>query len=240
MNVSEMNTRADGIRDKGHRLRGRPDPKAWARWRRDMIRLVIAMADWGADAFFSEDRPGDLLNATYAFCYVFGFEVGDAEDGAEGARALAQKLREEPAILRSAVARLRTLLAAAADGGRYELGLETNSRAIFDGSALKAGNSLVTIVKSPTLEQAVTLGAMALLSQEEGAMVRRCARKTCGRIFLAARPKQIFCGRQCASAAVFERYKQKLGEEGYRSKRREVTRRRKLRKRRQTPQRKEK
>jgi hypothetical protein len=65
---------------------------------------------------------------------------------------------------------------------------------------------------------------MFLLTQPEGAMVRRCAREKCQRVFLASRPKQVFCGRPCASISAFERYKEGMGEEAYRAKHRKTAR----------------
>jgi hypothetical protein len=98
----------------------------------------------------------------------------------------------------------------------------------LSGVALKAyGQGLAfSSPSSPpsAADQAIVLAAMLMLSSHEGAMVRRCARADCPgqRIFLAARPKQVFCSRSCASNAVFERYKQrqieKLGEEAYKAK----------------------
>ncbi len=40
----------------------------------------------------------------------------------------------------------------------------------------------------------------------------RSGQEKCRRIFLATRPKQIFCGRRCANAATFERYKRERGD----------------------------
>ncbi len=88
---------------------------------------------------------------------------------------------------------------------------------IFEGEAVKRGDAnSATLLRSPHLDQAIIHQASTLLANEGGQLVRRCGH--CSRVFQATRNKLIFCGRTCANAANFNRYKETLGEEAYKAK----------------------
>jgi hypothetical protein len=208
----------------------RSQPKSAAQFRRDSIEFLIKLSEVDPVTIATSEQPGDLINLVWNF-YRFGY-LGDSamtrERAVADARDLTDAIREKPERLGQVIEWLRLLLSKAADGGRFELPLLPGTKAV---SHFSGGSQRTHFLWSPRddsyegLRQAVTYGALQLLStQEEGAMVRRCARKTCELIFLAGRPKQVFCSRRCASAAVFERYKQKLGEDAYRAKHRQAAR----------------
>lgn len=177
-------------------------------------------------------QPGDLPNAIFGL-YRFAFLVLQNERVSHGRPdeidRLTESLRRRPDLLRPIIDSARDLLAAAADGGRFEWNLDPGSKLIFDGAKDAASNQRLVLsnAKEPPLglEQAVAVRAMQYLGTEAGGTVRRCARSlSCRRIFLATRPKQLFCTRRCASAAAFERYKAGLGEEDYRASHRKTAR----------------
>jgi hypothetical protein len=184
------------------------------------------------------EQPGDLLNIC-AGLVSRGWLLRPRQDGVLVADPyrLAQDFRADPQTLERIIEELRQLFDAVADGRAYELRVLPGSSVVFDAGALKAGKPPYIWHREQTgrdgMVQAAVWSAIGTLDHsEEGAMVRRCQREACRRVFLATRPKQVFCGRPCASAAVFERYKQKLGEEGYRAKHRETARLSSRRKRR--------
>jgi len=159
-------------------------------------------------------------------------------------QALAAHLREEPQHwLKPIIDKVRKLLDAAADGQVMELPISTGSRLIFDGSALKlpesagiVGNvawrisagSLFTFrlrthhIKPHALAAVFMFSAMRALDSEHGVMVRRC--KQCARVFLAGRPKQVYCSRRCTQAANFKAHVEREGVEEYKEYHREVAR----------------
>jgi hypothetical protein len=233
MNMPKLNARTE-IRhaEEGEHLspkRGQRDPKAAIRFSRDSIKFLIGLSETDPAALVASGQPGDLINLVfnfYRFHYLGGAAMARDEAVAE-ARGLADALRANPERLELVVESLKLLLTNTADGGRFELPLLPGTKAV---SYFTSDARRTHFLWSPRddryegLRQAIVYGALQLLHTQEGAMVRRCARQTCHRIFLAARPKQIFCSRRCASAAVFERYKQKLGEDAYRAKHRETAR----------------
>jgi hypothetical protein len=157
--------------------------------------------------------------------------LGEGEERGTVATAtekLAQDLRADPKCLQTLIKELGEFLSTVADGGVCKIHLMAGSSGILDAGALKAGRSPSVWISSPGsrsgLIQGVLFGVLFLLSKGEGAMLRRCARDVCRRVFLAKRPKQIFCDRPCASAAAFERYKQERGDEAYRTEHRKTAR----------------
>ena len=205
----------------------RTDPRAVARRRREIINFLIGLSQTEAAVLLSPERRGDLLNLARDLLH-FGLAKPHKDvPPAKRIEATAFIIRGAPDRFQDVIASLRKLLSAIADGKEFlwELGEKS---LILDAGALKSGdptNPSIYFWPITILEQSVIIGAMLELASAEGAMVRRCSRHVCGRVFLAARPKQVFCTRQCASAAVFERYKENLGEEEYRAKHREVMRR---------------
>jgi hypothetical protein len=123
------------------------------------------------------------------------------------------------------VSELRLVLAAAAEGGHYELPIPSDSNMVAEFAPSARQTFLRTSDDGDEndlgLRRAIIFGAMRLLNTEEGLMVRLCDRQPCRRIFLKTRPKQIFCSRRCASAAAGVRFLVKYGEEGARLKHRE-------------------
>jgi hypothetical protein len=202
-------------------LRGQLNPKAAARYRREVISFLMRFSQCETGALLSPERPGDLLNLAHD---LLRFRLATPVEGVVAGKeieSIAFRLRTHPEQLQAAIKSTRALLAAVADGKQFEWEFEQGSTAVLDAAALKAGDParrFVYLWPHGFLKQTVVVGAMLALNSEEGAMVRRCARSICGRLFLAARPKQVYCGRQCASAAAFERYKRNLGHEAYRAK----------------------
>jgi len=141
------------------------------------------------------------------------------------------------------------LLAAAADGTDLAFSLPAKAYLNFNAARRKqaalpgqsareawnmtggsGGLSSVFLMRLPIgrfsgkrLAPILVFNAGHLLDSEEGLFVRRCP-SPCRRIFLATRNKQRFCGRRCAMAATFKRYKQAHGEE-YKTKHREAVKR---------------
>lgn len=222
---------ARGDREQeSERQRGRSNPKAANRFRRDSIEFLIRLSETDPVVLAASGQPGDLINLVWNF-YRFRY-LGDAamtrDHAVAQARDLGDALRAEPERLRLVINAVKSLLAHAADGGRFELPLLPGTKAVANFTRAGRRTHFLWSPKGNRYEeglrQAVIYGALNLLDTEESGMVRRCARKPCGRVFLAARPKQIFCGRRCVNAVVFERYKQKLGAEAYRAKHRETAR----------------
>jgi hypothetical protein len=224
--------------------------KAAALRRRQAIKFLIHLSQRDLQELFADDRPGDLLNVCVDLCR-WGFYRGMRPRESRG-EDVAAIFRTNPELLGTLIENLRHLLTTVADGGTYRFDFVPGAGVIFDaGLAVERDAETLKIRgKLPTnslyyahkrqppviwlqclwtngegFQQMALYRAMMLLSEsEEGAMVRRCVREGCRRVFLAARPKQIFCRRQCANAAVFERYKQKLGAEVYRVKHAETAR----------------
>ena len=205
---------------------------------------MIRLSETDPIALEISGQPGDLINLVYNF-YRFGY-LGDSamtyDQAVVEAGELADALRMKPERFELVIRGLRGVFESAADGGRFELPLLPGTKVV---SYFAQDAKRTHFLWSPKgnryegLRQAVIYGALRLLDTQEGAMVRRCARKACGRVFLAARPKQIFCGRRCVNAVVFERYKQKLGDEAYRAKHRATARHSKKIRKQQNQQRRE-
>jgi hypothetical protein len=222
------------------------------RLRRENLVFMLALSQSAPQHLLAGEQPGiarteldaylarkELLNLC-AGLVGRGFHWGPSKTPREGAAArlteeseqLAQRFRAEPDALNQLIEGLRKLFDAVADGQRYQIRFLPGAGFILDASALHAGREGIAVFETPEdragFIQGVLLGTAFYVTWSSGeALVRRCAREACRRVFLATRPKQIFCTRRCASAAVFERYKEKLGKEEYRSKRKEVARRKK-------------
>ena len=201
------------------------DVRQQRRWR---IGFLIHLAETNVATLLAPESSGDLLNIARDILRA-GLLLPPKQAPLDlEMNGLAAWLRTNPTQLEAAISALRKLLAAVADAGQFEWTFAQGSKVRLSGVALKAyGQGLAfSSPSSPpsAADQAIVLAAMLTLSSHEGAMVRRCARADCPgrRVFLATRPKQIFCSRSCASNAVFERYKQRqikeLGEEEYRAK----------------------
>ncbi len=151
------------------------------------------------------------------------------------AQAIADQIKARPIrTLGPLVTNIKRLLAAMAGGGDVDLPLPAGCALRFDASYQKLIEGtrvwshvspssahrmqppfLMVSLKVPggaslsTRLAVFVFHAMQALDSEEGAMVRRCRREACRRIFLAARPTKTFCGRQCANAVSFERHAKK-------------------------------
>jgi hypothetical protein len=173
------------------------------------------------------EGSGDLLSLSRDFLRLHLLLPREGMPLQDQMEERAAAIRANPNEFKAAIDSLNRLLTALADGDVFKWPFVKGSRVVMDGAAIKADDLLggVSFESPNSLAQALTLSALIAVSQGEGRLVRRCARDICRRIFLATRPKQIFCGRQCASAAGFERYKQGLGEEEYRKQHRKVAKR---------------
>jgi hypothetical protein len=205
--------------------------KAQARWRRDGITFLLDLSRVEAEKLLGSEQPGDLLNVCAGlsrFSNPVSRDSTEAGTLATAAENLAQDLRRDPKCLEKLIKQLREFLSTVAGGGVCTIQIMPGSKAVLHAGALKAGRSPSAWMNSPAsrngLIQAVLFGAFFLLSKGEGAMLRRCQREACKRVFLAKRPKQIFCDRPCASAAAFERYKDNLGADKYRAQHRKTAR----------------
>jgi hypothetical protein len=203
--------------------------RALSRWRRQWISFLVGLGRRSAQDLLSGEQPGDLLNVCAGMVRGGLMWLLDGAP-AQGAEHFAQLFRANPKSLETLLTELRRLLDAVADGGTYELAIEPDSKIVLDAGALKAGDlKRGSTMHHPSNEkgmvQCVLFAAQRLLSNDEAAMVRRCDREPCKRVFQAARPKQRFCSHQCASAASFENHKRQIGEEAYRVKHREAVKR---------------
>jgi hypothetical protein len=155
----------------------------------------------------------------------------------------ARQIQNDPrGMLGPLVGEVRKLLAAVVDRRRYGLPVPKGSTLEFDSGFLSLlqtfgrffGRKLVP--NTETMQMMCTLrtpatdprqlmvvflfNAMQLLNSEQGMMIRRCTREGCNRIFLAERPKQIYCSRRCASASTLAAYRQEIGEEEFKARHR--------------------
>jgi hypothetical protein len=222
--LDKMNrTDSDARADEASRRRISNPTKAQARLLRQAIEFLINLSQTDPAAIAASEQPGDLLNLIFGlFAYGLVWPRGDLKEEVERMTLAA---RANPQLLRRPIELLGTLLAAMADGGSFEWPLVPRTTLVFDRASTPACRMTMRTPRGAReLEQSVLFAAMLLLSNTEGEMVRRCARETCKRIFLAARPKQIFCGRRCASAAAFKRYQQELGQDAFKAKHRRAAR----------------
>jgi len=199
-----------------------------ARFRRLVIEFLIRLSETNPVELAASEQPGDLPNLVYGF-YRFGFAMPRddlGESPADAANRLASDIRADPEKhLRPIIKPVNALLAVAADGaGTFHWSVQPKTELIFRGKGNGPKAILFTPEGSHALEQSVMFGAIQCLDSEEGRMVRRCKREACRHIFLANRPKQVFCTRKCASAAAFEQYKKGLGEVAYREEHRKAAR----------------
>lgn len=226
-----MNTSAEtGGDDKsgGRRAyRRRPDPKEMERGRRENIAFMLTMSQTEPQTLLAANQPWDLLKLC-AGLRSRGFCWGPSKTTRRGAEwlaqeseRLAQNFRAEPDALKELIEELRKFFDAVADGGDCTIVFGRGSKFVLKAAAPETPRERTFSFETPPTRdgfiQSVVFGAALYVCWSPEAMVRRCERGSCQRIFLATRPKQIFCSRRCASAAVFERYKKKLGEENYRA-----------------------
>jgi hypothetical protein len=227
-------TDSDARPDESSRRR-KSDPKADARFHREAIEFLVYLSNTDPAAIAASERPGDLPNliiglwrfgivSTLSTLFRFG-RVSPSGDLGRDVEQIAQVVRAKPRMLRPVVELAGKLLAAAADGGSFEWPLVRGTNLVFDRANSSGWRmTMQTPRAARDFEQSLTFSAMLLLSNTEGEMVRRCAREACKRIFLAARPKQAFCSRRCASAASFERYKQERGQDAFKAEHRKAAR----------------
>jgi hypothetical protein len=213
-----------------------------ARLRRDALAFLLRLAETDPAMLTSPDRPGDVLNFANDLLR-FGLwpaSVGqkDLQDG------LADLIKADPKrTLDPLIAQIKSLLEAAADGKDATLELPAGAKILFNAALLKeveqqTGRPAPLVWRMIPPFWMFSLGvpddaslssrfavfvfnAMRQLDSEEGSMVRRCRRDLCRKLFLATRPKQIFCTRKCAGAVAFDRYKENLGKENYEAKHRQ-------------------
>ena len=205
-----------------------------ARWRRQGIAFLLEVSQLDANEVLNGSRPGDLLNLCAGLsklCWPAQVTDGTEE---EKVSKWAQLLRK-PDVLAAIIDKLNGLFTAVADDDEaFNFPLEPTSSLIFDARALRAGRRPFSSLISPDtkhgLVQAVVHSAFVLLSEDtQGLMVQRCKREKCRgprkapRIFLAKRVGQDYCSRKCANAAAFDHYKETLGPEAFRAKRRVKT-----------------
>ena len=216
-----MKKRSAPLDDRGDtgRLWRRDRDRGSAGWRRKGLTFLLGVSQVDPEIVLKGDRRGDLLNIC-AGLSILGSREGSASNEKE-ADWLAGVFRDHPKIFKTLVEQLQSMFADVADGKEFRMDLH---KAVmrFDAGALKTGRYPFSVVVFPGTEdglvQAILHGAIVLLSQgPEGAMVQRC--KRCERVFLGTRMDQEYCSRRCVNAANFERYKERLGVEGSRSKR---------------------
>jgi hypothetical protein len=191
---------------------------------RAAIGFLIRLSETDPAALLGSERPGDLPNL---IADLYRFRLISSVKTEAGVKRLADSVRSNAMLLEPLPALVGKLLTAAADKQHFEWKLQPGTKAIFEGTveATSPGRMILFTPEGPRdFQQAVVMTAMQFLNRDGGDMVRRCARQACKRIFLASRPKQIFCDRPCASAAAFDRYKLDRGEETYRAEHRKTAR----------------
>jgi hypothetical protein len=198
-------------------LKKRSDARALVRFHRDKFAFLIRLSETDASTLIASERPGDLPNFVHGF-YRFNFLAAQG-DLRNTVLRLADAIRADPRPLKATIEKVRALLSALADGERFEWEFRRGSAVVLDGAAFKADKDrggVVLLSPSGALDQAVVAHVMCTFGEirEVAAMVRRCKRERClskvsgrNRLFVATRPRQIFCSRQCGSADAFERYK---------------------------------
>jgi hypothetical protein len=191
------------------RQKKRSGARALVRFNREKFAFLIRLTETDASALIASERPGDLLNLVHDL-YRFNFIAAQGDLRGTVLR-LADAIRANPQSLKITIKKVRDLLSALADGGRFKWGFRRGSAVVLDGAAFKADKDhggVVLLSPSGALEQAVVSHVMFILreTREVATMVRRCKRERCRRLFVAARPRQLFCDRKCRSAANFERY----------------------------------
>jgi hypothetical protein len=72
------------------------------------------------------------------------------------------------------------------------------------------GPHTIASFRTPDWEAAFQLSALQLVA-EQGERVRSCKCDDCGRLFVAADKRQVFCSRGCSQRTQFERYVEKQG-----------------------------
>lgn len=225
--------------------------KAAAQRRREHLRFLIKLAQIDPAALVSDERPGDVANLC-SDLGRFGFVPALVADPKLSLQTMVKLITENPKRqLEPLIAKIRELLDAAADGDALVIPLRAAFDLVFDASGLKSLESqglpaaVAHRVQQPaqftfrlTAKPQGTLdlrhhwitflfNSMRSLDSEEGAMIRRCLRERCKRVFLASRVSQVYCTRSCTMAENFRQYREREiareGIETYRQERNRVS-----------------
>jgi len=181
------------------------------KWQLKALEFLIQLSESDPAALVSSEQPGDLLNV----CAGLARLVHPLPDGGEkvphpGAFWMEQ-FRSHPALLTQLIKELAEFLLHVADDFQCSITPRPDTRFVITPEFRIES-------RHPIQSVAVVLGWLLVLVGPTF-KPRRCNREACRRIFIPNRPKQTFCTRKCASAAAFERYKEKLGPEAYRASR---------------------
>jgi hypothetical protein len=201
---------------------------AQAKYERQAIQFLIDLSEADAAALAADETA--LLNCM-TDVYTFGFNRSiDTKKGKqpplEFVNQLVSQIKADPEVLSLAIEVVGKFLAAAADDkDPPSLILPTPTGITFIGSSRPHGMFLSIPPGRAHLAQSVGFKACEILVSQEGQWVRRCKWESCRlgprdkehpegqpRIFLAARPIQEYCGRQCSTAASLNRFRQKQKE----------------------------
>jgi len=212
--------------------------------RRECARFLLGLGQLDPATLVSNERPGDVANLC-SDLIRFGLAAALVFDPTLKLQTMVERITPNPKrTLAPLIAGVKELLDAVVDGQPMTLPIPSGSRLAFNGNALRlieregfpgslawrmgAGSDLTftLAVKRPRLRDQWTVflfNAMRQLDSEQGIMVRRCQREACRKIFLAARPKQIFCERKCAGAVALAHHIAK-DPEAYKAKHRKSAR----------------
>ena len=209
------------------------------------MRFLLKLSEIDSVALVSRERPGDVANLC-SDLMRFGLTVAIVDKPGLNLQVLVKQVTAHPKrTLGPLIVGVKKLLDAVADSQTFQLPVPAASHIVLDGGALKSFESqgfegplawrmgagtLFTfrLNAAPTTPKALAavflFSAMRQLDSEQGVMVRRCRRESCRRVFLASRPKQVYCTRQCTLADNFKRYVDREGADNYREYHREVAR----------------
>lgn len=195
---------------------------------RRAIEFLIRLSESNARDLVITASTGELLNVSADLCRLIRRPGYGGKSGtlAQEAAKLTEEFRADIEGLATLIKDLNEFLTAFAEGCELGISLVPGSKLVF---AERAPNSARWWINSPgtrhgLIQSVLSAAGFVLIALgDEASMVRRCARETCRRVFLAKRPKQIFHDHRCAAAVSFDRYREKLeetlGQEGYRAKR---------------------
>jgi hypothetical protein len=206
--------------------------------RRELVGFLIALAERDPAAPVALGRLGDAPNLAQDLIR-FGL-TGRLRYPGLDPQALTARIVAHPARVVGAIVReVRALLAAVADGREYQIRIPREAWLAFDGKSSKllenvgfpgpqawranageTGGLFALAVPADkmwsSLAPSFIFNAMRALDSEQGVMVRRCRRQACRKVFVAARPKQIYCSRPCNSAVAAETHREKVGSAKHR------------------------